>query len=293
MKSQIKLSRETIPKPIKATVFLSLEKALQDEIILEGGIKLYLAAEYNAEWNATVTGKILSLPQLAPPKLKHIYDQLNIGDEVCFSYSVVSDRGFASGGALFEQITEDNRFFKEYRNGKGEKLRIVAVRNRFNEPIWTGMHFDKKGIFTGNSRQGKESDMESWISQFPMGKNQKMAFRNLYNYQKNSWWKVSMENIFAKKEGDNIVSLSDRVICKPIEHKISPEMLQLNGIHLPTNDVKMRLYDRATVVCDADDIEVKKGDVVSMQQEYVEKYNIWGEEYFLIKKSRVLGKYTT
>ncbi len=291
MKSQIKLSKETISIPIKATVFLSLEKALQDEIILEGGLKLYLAAEYNAEWNATVTGKILSLPQSAPPKLKHIYDQLNIGDEVCFSYSVVSDRGFASGGALFEQITEDNRFFKEYRNGKGEKLRIVAVRNRFNEPIWTGMHFDKKGVFTGNSRQGKESDMESWISQFPMGKNQKMAFRNLYNYKNNSWWKVGIENIFAKKVGDEIIPLGDRVICKPIEQVLSPEYLALNNIQIPAKEVKLRQYDRATVICDADDIEVKKGEVVSVDGKYFEKYQMWGAEYFLIKKNRVLGKY--
>jgi len=275
--------------PIKSTVFLKLDKALQDEIITEGGIKFYLSPEYNPEWNATVTGKIKNLPKLVEQKNKHILSQLNIEDEVCFSYSVVADRKFGSTGALFQQVTEDNPYRKEFKNGVGEKIMAVAVNGKISK-IWIGTYHDKYGQFV-HGFQGTENQLEKWLSQFQFGKNQKMTYKNLLSYQAESFWKVDFANIFAKKKGKNIVALGDRVICKPVEKEVSREFLKLNGIDIPASSVKLRYYDRATVVSGGEKIGLKKGDVISFEERFLEKYNIWQQEFFVIKERRIQGKW--
>ena len=45
--------------------FLKLESALQESILLANGQKLYIAAEWDIENNATVIGKVAYLPKVA------------------------------------------------------------------------------------------------------------------------------------------------------------------------------------------------------------------------------------
>lgn len=277
-------------KPIKENVFLKLNKALQDEIITEGGLKLYLDPNYNPEWNATVTGKIAELPKKIPSKHKHIYDQLKVGDEVCFSYAVVSDRTFASAGAMFQQTTEDNPYRRQFKNGAGETINIMAIDGKISK-IWIGTHHDKYGRFSGNGFQGTEGQMENWLSKFPMGKNQKVVYKNLISYDKQNLWKVGVQNIFAKKVKNEVVAIGDRVICKPIEQDVSRETLALHNLTVPNGNVKIRFYDRAKVISGGKELGLKKGSVASFDERFLEKYEIWGKEYFIIKQSRIMGKW--
>jgi hypothetical protein len=35
----------------------------------------------------------------------------------------------------------------------------------------------------------------------------------------------------------------------------------------------------------------RKGDILSFEPQYVEKYELWGKKYMLIKKRRIQGKW--
>lgn len=280
----------SIPIPLKENVFLKLTKALNDELVTEGGLKLYLDATYNPEWNATVTGKVASLPKNISKKSEHILSQLYVGDEVCFSYAVVADVSFSSSGAMFERVTEDNPYRQQFKNGKGETINITALAGKISKK-WVGTHHDKYGRFSGDGIEGTEGQMENWLSKFPMGKNQKMAYKNLIAHEKQNFWKVAATHVFAKKAGKEIIALGDRVICKPIEMDIPRLQMELKGIKMPNGNVKARFYDRAKVISGGKDMGLKKGSVISFEPHFVEKYKAWGEEYFIIKKSRILGKW--
>jgi hypothetical protein len=83
-------------------VLVEMEAPLVEEIVLNGGLKLFIDGSYNVEWNCTVTGKVVGSPKFM--------SNLSQGDEVAFSYSVVADTTFGTAGDYFKPITEGNDY---------------------------------------------------------------------------------------------------------------------------------------------------------------------------------------
>lgn len=269
-----------MPRPLRNSVFLQVENALIEEITTESGFKLFLAPEYNLEHNVTVCAKVAELPT----KLKA---NLSVGDEVAFSYTVISDRAFPDTVQYFVPVAEGSHI-KIWMNGKGEKVRMLAKPGVISL-IWTGTYFDSKGQFQ-HGAQGTEREIDRWLHKnFSFGKPENFIYKNKITLNDKDYWKCSLENIFAKKVGDEIVSVSDRVICTPIDIPVDEQIREISGIHLPEGNIEMRLYDRATVVSGGESLGLKKGDIVSFEQKYCEKYELWGKMYFLIRERRLDG----
>lgn len=270
------------PVPLNGFVLIEIEQTLIDTITTDSGFKLYLAPEFNYEENVSITGKIAVLP-------RNYKGELSVGSEIAFSYKVVSDRIFPSKSDHFVPIADDmNNACRIWYNHKGEKLRMMAHQGAISI-FWVGTYFDKNGVFQYGT-QGDESHVERWMhNNFKFGNCENFIFKHKFTVDNKDYWKCSIENIFAKKEGDEIISLGDRLICKSIDIPIDQRQLKEAGIDLPQSMVQVRLYDRAVVMSGGEKLGYKRGDIVSFEEKYCEKYELFGHKLFMIKERRVNG----
>ena len=266
-------------KPV-SQVLLNLATPLQEEIITPSGLKLYLDGTYNKNYTATVTAKIAELP------LNYRDKKLKEGDEVCISYQVVYDMDYGSDGKRFMPTTEGNDYFREFVNGRGEKIGLYALpkRSGLSKAEWVGVYQDKfRNVVDGT--QGHQSKVETWLAQFPIGKTDDYRFNNFFEFGKHDYWKCDISEIFAKRENGHLIAVSDRVICKPYEEDAPQEVIQ-QVKH--ANSVKIRYQDRG-IVLSSPVKEYKKEQIVSFNPEKVEKYSFYGRDYYLIRHDLING----
>lgn len=269
-------------------VLLSLDKPLQDEIITESGLKFFIDPSYNKNFQATVTGKIAALPiHPRTKKEKEIISQLEVGDEVCFSYQVVSEMVFSSDAHRFISLHDtDDGNLREFKNGMGESIRAYAMHGKISK-IWVGVYENGKGQFV-NGVQGTQHELERWMSQFQFGKTDEFSFENLIEYDGQDYWKCPLEQIFAKRGKDgHLVAVGDRVICKPVEEEIPAEVRK--ALNIISDDAKVRYQDRGRVINGGKDKGLKKDMIVSFNPSILEKYDFYDKQYYLVRKDFVLG----
>jgi hypothetical protein len=264
---------------------LEIEQTLLDSITTESGFKLYLVPEYEFEQNSTITGKVASLP-------KDYDGDLELGDEVAFSYKVVSDRTFPNTSDFFVPVAKDmNGYVRMWANHKGERLRMMAHEGAISM-FWVGTYFDKNGLFQYGT-QGSESQVERWMhSNFKFGNCENFIFKHRITVDNKHYWKCPVQDVFAKKEGDEIKATGDRIICNYLDVPIDKRILEQSGIMLPESMVQMRHYDRGEVLDGGEDLGFNNGDIISFEEKYMEKYSLWGKTYFLIRKRRVIGSWS-
>jgi hypothetical protein len=267
-------------------VLLKVDKALNDEIVTDSGVKLFLDPSYSKEWHSAVTATVAGLPIKPSLKDKKILDNINEGDEVAMSYQVVADLEFKGDGNRFMKVTEDNPYFQEYASGAGEWIKCYALPTRkgLAKATWVGTYFDKRNNFIDGC-QGGESDLQRWMSQFQFDKTDIYNHCNLFSYNGEDYWKANPNQIFAKKVDGHIVAVGNRIICKPIDEPLPAEM---KGNIIQTTDVKIRFQDRARVI--SSPIEsIKKDYIISFRPIDIERYEIWGQTYYLINERFVQG----
>lgn len=272
-------------------VLLSLEKPLQDQIVTESGLKFFIDPTYNKNFQATVTGKIAALPiNPRTRKEKEIMSQLEVGDEVCFSYMVVSDMTFSSDANRFISIHDtDDGNLREFKSGMGESIRIYAMHGRISK-IWVGVYEDKRGRFV-HGVQGTQAELERWMAQFPFGKTDEYTFNNFFEVDGNDYWKCELEDVFAKRGKDgHLVAIGDRIIMKPVDEEIPADVKM--GINLFGKDAKIRYQDRGRVISGGKGKGLKKDAVVGFNPTFLEKYQFFDKEYYLINERYVLGTWS-
>ena len=267
-------------------VFLRLTKPIQDTIKI-GDLELYLDGSFRPEWNATVVGEIAGLPKNPKGDEAECVAKLKEGDKVLFDYSVVAERKFEEDGDHFTEVTKDNPYHQYFLNGKGEKLRIMAVQGKITY-IWIATLLDRRGEFIDGCH-GSEHDISRWKAQFNFGTTQKFFFKNLLDTDYGEYWKADYRDIFAKFEGDELVTVGNRIILEPIDVEIPEQVLTQMGLEIPKSSVSARLQDRARVLSAPEETGLKKGQVVGFEPKYLEKYEFGDKQYYLIKSYRALG----
>lgn len=268
-------------------MLLRVDKALNDEIITDSGVKLFIDPTYRKEWCSAVTATIVELPVKSSPKDKKILKHLRPGDEVCMSYQVVADFEFADDTSRFMQATEDNPYCKEFVNGNGDWVRCYALPKfkGLSKIQWVGVYQDKfKRVISGV--QGTEREMERWMAQFQFGKTDIYSFSNYFEYNGNDYWKCNPSQIFARRVDGHLVAVGDRVICKPIEEDVPDEIKRSLAY---SGDVKIRYQDRGRVISGGKEKGLKKDWIVSFNPGHCEKYEFFGKQYFLIKQNYIQG----
>lgn len=266
--------------------FVELEKTLNDKIKTKSGFELYAVPEYDHEWNVSVTGKVVAVPS----NKNFQNDHVKLGDEIAFSYMVVNNRKFLGNSHIF-QSEIDQPYLKQYYNNKGDTLRIIKMPPQLAKNLWVGSCISKKKQLIDGC-EGTQSDAEKWLSQFPMSMGKDFVYDNAYEINGKTYWKVSKEQIFAKRLKNKLFSCGEYVICEPILVDLTQQVSILKGIHLAPHTVLSRYMDRAKVVSGGIDLGLQRNDIVSFEQRFVNKYTLFDQNYFLIKDSRINGRWT-
>lgn len=267
-------------------VLLSLDKALNDEIILNSGLKLFIDPSYRPEFNVTVSGKVNALPENCIGEDAKIVEQLKVGDEVAFNFRVVATRKYVPNKDTFLPI-EETEIRKTYLDNKKNKIKINALpyKGGLN---WVGVLLDWRGDVIDGA-QGTQSEVERWFSQFTIGYDAPFFYSNLLEHEGTVLWKAEPRDIYAKKVkgGVGIQAVGDRVIMKEIVIDASKRVALTNGIHIPDGSILSAYGDRAKVVSGGEKFGIKRGDEVFFEPTYLEKYNFFGQEYLVIKQNRL------
>lgn len=264
-------------------ILLKLEKPYQDEIISENGLKLFLDTRFKPEWNATSFGTVESIP----PHLS--YMPIKAGDNVAFSFRVVDQRDFAVSDSNAFFPTHENETHCRWTNSKGHIMQkgFFVKTSGFKE--WYGSLLDGQGgVISGV--QGHEGEVERWLSQFKFGYTTGFKFRNMIDHDGEIYWKARPEHIFAKKVDNKIIPISDDVICSTLKHKVF-EHKNEKGVMILAQSKEKAYIDRGKAIHDDKITGVKKGDTVSFDSRYGAKYNLWGNDYYFIKRDFVNGKW--
>ncbi len=296
-------------KPVNK-VLVSIPQAFEEEIVTEGGFKLYKDSSYQKEWNATVTGTISHLSDLVSEENKPIYDLLDIGTEIACDYKVVADFDYISDEKHFHCVTPENSLhLRKYTNKIGQWISVRSMPNPkgvvasrvfsvsgepikgTQEKIWVGWLQDKYMTFL-DGIQGDEARLENWLAQFSFGKIDSYYFRNKVYVQKQPHWVCDFEQIIAYKKMGEWVAMSPYVMMCPLDVDMSKKVsISAGGIHIPESAIKMRFFDRAIHLNGAIEIGIQKHEVIAFQEKYLIKYLIENREYFFIKKQYVDGTY--
>ena len=271
----------------KNKVLLKLDKLYTDELILEGGLKLYLDPTFRPEWNVTVSGTISALP-------KDGLMGLRLGERVFFSYNVVNERKWEDDRKFFVRNNVGNEMMREYTDKMGGTIKVVAFHGAIKKN-WGATYVDEFGRFVDGC-QGDEEDIDRWLAaNFKFGYAQDMIYKNLVHVDGYDFWMAEAEDIFAVKRKGKLVATKGYAICKPIKIDISKRIAIEKGIFLPTNAIVAVPQDRAKVItmgkcADNYPVSAEDGDVVKFENRMVEKYTFEGENYFVVKHNRILGK---
>lgn len=264
------------------TPLLSIGKPFQEYIETENGFKLILAGQENRfEWNISVKGTIVSLPQ------ENVFEgKLQNGDEVYFGYFVCSDRSFDSDADFFNPQVDEN-FLKIFYDGHGNKIQVVAVPSLIDKQ-WVCSYIDKRGNFV-HGRSGTEREMERWLSQFTFGNVQKYRFENLIEHNGEQFWKAQQDFIFAKCVDNKPLAVGKYVIATPIKQEISQSELAKYNIHIPEAFIEATVSDRAIVFSGGEDLGLNINDQIAFDNRYIQKYSFDGVEYIILEKDRIFG----
>jgi hypothetical protein len=251
---------------------------MMDEIILSGGLKLYMDTTFEAEWKVCGSG----YAKVIPESVKNV----NENDEVAISYFIIADRIFPATDGSYFPVTEPNPHYEKYKNAKGNWITKLAFQLPRGGIKWMGMLQDNyMNLIDG--AEGTQSQVERWLSQFSFGADDNFTYANLIQIGDKSYWKADDFNIFAKKVGDEIVSISDRVICKPAQIDLTTQYNIQNGaIEAPWTVVGM-YTERGEVISGGENLGLKKGDIIGFEPKFCERYTLWNKECFLIKDTHI------
>jgi hypothetical protein len=264
-----------------------MPSAYQEEILLSSGLKLYIDPSYRPQFTATVTGTA----QFVPAKYQH---KIKPSDELLFSFQVVADRSSNQPEEVFYLVDEDKGgYFQKWISNKGNTLVKNAVKKVFSYDFVAYLWDKKLGFVEGNGVQGSEEQVNEWLTRFDFTSEVKYTHNNLLDVDGEDYWKVDMDDIFAKIVDGELVPVGNRLILEPIDISADDLDRQAGKLVLPdmADGVSFRLYDRGKIVHDYEPLGLKKGDVVGFDERFLEKYEINSKQYFLIKPRRALGIY--
>lgn len=268
-------------------ILLKLDKLYTDELITEGGLKLYFDPSFSPEWNVTCTGTVAALPRKALPDLQ-------IGDKVYFTYHIVNERKWEDDKKFFVRNNLGNEYIREYTDKLGGTIKVMRFPNGkgFAEK-WGAAYINEYQVHIDGC-QGSEKDIDRWLAaNFQYGYAQQMKYKNLIEISGDDFWIAKDVEIFAIKRGDELIATPGYAICKPLRIDIGMRVAIAEGIQVPENTMILIPEDRGEIIAMGPEkgmkISAKKGNTVLFNKKLVEKYEFDGEKLFVVKHNRILA----
>lgn len=250
--------------------FITIEKKFLDQ---QAG--LFIDTTFRPGWHATVTGKIASCPPKAGLGLKE-------GDEVAFSYRVVYDQQHTDNAdKIFYEDESPSPFLTIWSNKLGQVLvRKYMMNDKFSCAL---IQVEGNKKIPVEEVNGNYSTVESFLGKFDFWDDTQIRYNNVVTIDGKDYWKVKPEEIYAKKDGDDIEMLNKTYLLKEI--KVVTEETE-SGIIKPFED---RERDMQAVILHGRGV-VTRGDRVLVDRDRVQHYRFWEQDYLLVKERQLLAK---
>ena len=291
-----------IPVSIQNTVLVKLSKAFQDEITAPGGMKFFKDTSNRPEWNVTVSGEVVSVPlsvnigdgsrsQSYDPDRPRIKLVVKPKDEIIFNYMVVMNRTSTDNvGDLFERETPKDPYTTVWSNHKGLKIvRIYLNNDKF-----------EVGLFDVHSKSwvervtGNERDVESFLGKYMPTEQTVFNYGNLVPFENADYWKVDYRSIIAIKRSGNFEMVGDYTLLEPIREPLRKAYEGNLYVHNLEQDKDYRAIGRVVSIGEPLEGDVKlsvqPNDTIVTDIRYVEKYEIDGHDYWVVRQKHIYGK---
>ena len=284
------------PTCIQNYILVELLKAFQDEIISDGGIKFYHDVTFRPEWNVTVSGIVASVPlrltigdgqyHSLDPERESIIQKVQPGDEIIFSYLVVMNRKQTDNvGEIFTKDNPLDPFTSVWSNPNGLKIIRVYLKNDKYE---CGL-FDTVSKTWVDKTNGGVKDVESFMGKYMATENIGFNYKNLLPYGGKDYWKVDYSNVIAIKKNGIFDMVGEYVILEPIREPRRGDYQGVIEIYNLEQDTDYRAIGKVVSIGETI-LSVKKGDTICTDIRYVEKYEIDGHDYWIVRQRYIYGK---
>jgi co-chaperonin GroES (HSP10) len=265
---------------------VQIEKKYNDQIG-----SLYIDTTYQPEWYATITGKVVSVPRsISQDRFKKdIVPEVQVGDEILFSYLVVFDRDFIKDPEAFTDISDGGAYEQEWRNVNKDKIKV----QRFPDGTCAGVYTNKYGeILDGCT--GDYKRVEKWLTGFKFNTHDTLHYCNMFLADQ-EYWMVDAAWVFARRpEGDTQWHMhGGYVMLAPLE-KILPA--EYRGLVIPESMRKTLVKEKAILVGIGTPqkgdpvLDVEQGDMVYIDYSRCEKYKLGDKNYLITTQRKLLGK---
>jgi co-chaperonin GroES (HSP10) len=295
----------TVPTAPNNHLFVLIDKMYADEIKAGTGVKLFMDSSFKPEWNATITGHVVSTPvKLTQDIVNYERRGLDVedvrpGDEVIFKYMVVEDKDHVDSEDGFwlngDPQTEDKE--KEFKNHRGELLRIFTLGKNW----YAASLQDREGNILGGVN-GTRADAEKFMMQFKFLGDGEVSFKNLMIHEGVMYWRVDYSlvmGVIRQEEQDGkkvpvIHPARGYVFVEPFEIDLGdmteggiiiPEYMQKQKsrrMGIARHVGKPRKGDR--------NLSLQKDEFVVYDEKYVEQYEILGQLWLVIQHKYIEGK---
>jgi co-chaperonin GroES (HSP10) len=282
---------------------VKIDRAFQDEIITEGGVKFFLDTSYHPEHHATITGELVSVPKRLGPDYRQQGNFVNMeaGDKICFSYLVVFDRGFDDTAKHFYKVEEIEGVMQLWVNNSFEKIRIT----RFDDMV-AGVYTNEAGLLVdGIQHKGHRAwdVVQAWLGKFSLEGSAIINYNNALEIDGDVYWRCDWRYVFFKV--DRLVSesgeqLRQEITMAPGYCLVFPESRQTEyqgRIELLqpvlsnyTAESAGRVIANGPTLWGRKEYGLKNGDKILFDKNFAEKYVINGQEVLILKHRYIIAK---
>lgn len=290
------------PRCIQNHILVSLDKKFQDELITTGGLKLYQDTSFRPEWNATIKGIVQSVPKqltIGDGKSQSLYlERVKIreivkpGDEIIFSYSVVMNRGMTENvGDVFIREKPKDPYTTVWSNPHG----LQIVRCYLNNDNYEIGLFDTKSRTWQDRIKGKEKDVDEFMGKYMPTQNVAYNYQSILPYDGTDYWKVDYISAFAIKRAEGVFDMiGEYALLEPFHEptkKALTEDLFIYNLEQEKDHVAIgKLVSIGLSLIGEKPLNVKPNDYVVIDMRFVEKYEIDGHDYWVVRQKYIYGK---
>lgn len=112
------------------------------------------------------------------------------------------------------------------------------------------------------------------------------SYKNLINYQGQEYWRVDYSEVFCVVREGKILIPTEYILLEPIADNTEKKLA--SGLVIG----HAAIYgDRAKVVATQEGIDCKEGDIIPLEFQYVQQYNIFGKVHYIVPARRLIAKY--
>jgi hypothetical protein len=268
------------------SILVEITNKYEDEIHFKSGVKLYLDPSFNPNFHATSEGIVHSVPKVMRAN-KDIDPIVRPGDTVLFSYKTVGDTSFQGNTHLFRMTTKSEGFMTEWRNQDGFDLHMEkGPRGK-----WMAVYTGRKGAYIAG-KVGMQGEVENWIAQnFKFAEGEGFTYDNKIDYNGKELWRVDYSMVFFVRRDGHMRAVGDYVLVEPIVEKRKALSLVMDIHRAPMDEFHVR-EDKGWCRCGGKG-GFHDGDVILINPDLKEKYNIQGQPFYIVRRKYVLGKELT